>query len=424
MRFEPPQPTDSIRRRHRRLLPFVLFAFIALVILMASVSAYNYFDISIRTSHPSSTITQTETLTPLSAAPPSGETVWRYGAGEAIAVPPVVHANSAFITAGLESETGRIIALDAETGQLLWTYRLHGVSDYPVTVAGNFLYTSTRDGRLIVLDHRTGKESWSYKTEHILHGSPVVQDGRLFLASSKIHALDALTGKPMWTHEPEGGKAIGLIAHSKGIVAVMSAGNHLNLIDAVKGKRRLTKRLWFGGIGTPVILGDLVYLSGDRGSVQAVELQARDIPMEKALRFWWNKLWLYNSAPRPPAPVGYSWFHRGIGGLTAHIVAHDDHRLFLVARHPDHSASVVAMDAASGELLWRFNSGVLIAEGVTSVGEILVVCTQAGEIYALDAASGAIVWQRDSGFPVTTISLISEDSLLATSRTGKIHLVR
>ena len=391
---------------------------------MASVSAYNYFDISIRSSHPSSTTTQTETLTPPSAAHPSGETVWSYDSGEAIAVPPVVHGNSAFITAGLQSATGRIIALDTATGQPLWTYRLHGVSDYPVTVAGDLLYAGTRDGRLIVLEHRTGKEIWSYKTEDILHGSPVVRDGRLFLASSKIHALDALTGKSLWTHEPEGGKAIGPIAHSKGIVAVMSAGNHLNRIDAVKGKRRLTKRLWFGGIGTPVILGDRAFLSGDRGSVQAVELQARDIPMEKALRFWWNKLWLYNSAPRPPPPIGYSWFHRGIGGLTAHIVAHDDHRLFLVARHPDHSASVVAMDAASGEVLWRFNSGVLIAEGVASVGETLVVCTQAGEIYALDAASGAVVWQHDVGLPVTTVSLVSEDSLLATSQAGKVHLVR
>lgn len=424
MRFEPLQPTDSVRRRRRRLLPFVLFAFAALIILIVSVSAYNYFDISLRTYNPSSTTTQTETLTPSSAAHPSGETVWSYDSGEAIAVPPVVQGGLAFITAGLQAETGRIIALDATTGQPLWTHRLHGISDYPVTIAGDFLYAGTRDGRLIALDHRTGKESWTYNTVDILHGSPVVQDGRLFLASSKIHALDALTGKPLWTHEPEGGKAIGPIAYSKGIIAVMSAGNHLNLIDAVKGKRRLTKRLWFGGIGTPVILGDRAFLSGDRGSVQAVELQARDIPMEKALRFWWNKLWLYKSAPRPPTPVGYSWFHRGIGGLSAHIVAAEDDSLFLIARHPNHTATVVAMDAASGEVHWRFNLSALIAEGVASMGETLVVCTRAGEIYALNAASGEMVWQHDLGFPVSTIRIVSEDSLLVASQTGELHLVR
>ena len=423
MRFEPPEPTKSSRSR-RRLLPFVLFVLIALIVLVASVSAYNYFDISIRTNHPSATTAQTETVVPPFAAPPSGEVVWSYDAGEAIAVPPVVHGSSAFLTAGLQAETGRIVALDTATGQPLWIYRLHGISNYPVTVAGDLLYTGTRDGRLIVLEHRTGNESWSYRTEDILHGSPVVQDGRLFLASSKIHALDALTGKPLWTHEPEGGKAIGPIAYSRGIIAVMSAGNHLNLIDAVKGKRRLTKRLWFGGIGAPIILGDMAFLSGDRGSVQAVELQARDIPMEKALRFWWNKLWLYKSAPRPPAPVGYAWFHRGIGGLTAHIVAHDDHRLFLVARHADHTATVIAMDATSGEMRWRFDLSALIAEGVASVGETLVVSTRAGEIYALDAASGVIVWQRDSGFSVSTIRIVSENSLLVTSQTGEIHLVR
>ena len=424
MRFEPPEPTNSSRRSRRRLLPFVLFVLIALIILMASVSAYNYFDISLRTNHPSATTTRVEAVVPPFAAPPSGEVVWSYDAGEAIAVPPVVHGNSAFLTAGLQAETGHIVALDTATGQPLWTYRLHGISNYPVTIAGDLLYPGTRDGRLIVLERRTGKESWTYKTEDILHGSPVVQDGRLFLASSKIHALDALTGKPLWTHEPEGGKAIGPIAYSEGIIAVMSAGNHLNLIDAAKGKRRLTKRLWFGGIGTPVILGDKVFLSGDRGSVQAIELQARDIPMEKALRFWWNKLWLYKSAPRPPDPIGYSWYHRGIGGLTAHIVAHDDHRLFLLARHADHTATVIAMDATSGEVYWRFDLSALTAEGVASAGETLVVCTRAGEIYALDAASGVIVWQRDLGFPVSTIRIVSEGSLLVTSQAGEIHLVR
>ena len=424
MRFEPPEPTKPSRRRPRLLLPFVLLTFIALIIVVASVSAYNYFDISIRTNHPSSTTTRMETVPPLFAAAPSGEIVWSYDAGDAIAVPPVVHGNSAIITAGLQAETGRIIALDTTAGQTIWAYRLHGISDYPVTIAGDLLYTGTRDGRLIVLEHRTGKESWTYNTEDILHGSPVVQDGRLFLASSKIHALDALTGQPLWTHEPEGGKAIGPIAYSKGIIAVMSAGNHLNLIDAVKGKRRLTKRLWFGGIGTPAILGDGVFLSGDRGSVQAVELQARDIPMEKALRFWWTKLWLYKSAPRPPAPVGYAWHHRGIGGISARIVAHDESRLFLVARHPDHSATVVGMDATSGEALWRFNSHTLLAERVASVGETLVFCTQAGETYALDASSGEIVWQHDLGFPVSTFRVVFEGSLLVTSRAGELHLVR
>ena len=54
----------------------------------------------------------------------------------------------------------------------------------------------------------------------------------------------------------------------------------------------------------PVIVGDIVAVSGDRGSVQAIEIHARDIPMEKALRFWWTKLWIWNSAPRPARPCG------------------------------------------------------------------------------------------------------------------------
>ncbi len=45
-------------------------------------------------------------------------------------------------------------------------------------------------------------------------------------------------------------------------------------------------------------------------------------------------------------------------------------------------------------------------------------------MYALDAASGEIVWQLDLGFPVNAIKVISSDSLIVTSQSGRIHLVR
>ena len=236
-----------------------------------------------------------------------------------------------------------IIALDTTTGQPAWTYTLHGVSDYRPTVAGSFLYAVTRDGRTIALDRQTGQELWIHSSKDILLGSPVVRDGVLYVASDGIHALDAVTGELLWIHETEGGRAISPLTYSGGIIAVLSEGGHLNLIDAAKGKRRLTARLWFGGAGAPFVLGDTVILSGDRGSIQAVDLYARDIPMEKAVRFWWTKLWLYKSAPRPPDPVGYTWHHRGIGGLSARILAADEDRLYLVTRNADQSGSVMQL---------------------------------------------------------------------------------
>ena len=424
MRFHAPE-SDYPRSNNRPwLLILPASAIIGIFILMASVSIWNYFDISLPVSLPTSSITESVQQIQEIAKPPAGDIEWSFDTSEAISPPPTAYRSMVIIVAGQRTQTGRIIALDIDSGRPVWTYQLNGVSDYPPTAAGDILYTGTRDGRLIALESSTGREVWSYETEDIPYGSPVVHEGLLYVASSRIHALDALTGDVIWTHVPEGGKAISPLAYSQGIVAVLSDESHLNLIDAGKGKRRLTTRLWFGVAGMPVIVGDIVAVSGDRGSVQAIEIHARDIPMEKALRFWWTKLWIWNSAPRPPDPVGYSWHHRGIGGLTARIAASGDGRLFLVARHPDYAEAVVAMDAASGEVVWSFSSETPLSENLALVGDTLIVGNQAGSVYGLDASSGVVDWQLSLGFPVSAVGVADENSLLITSEDGIVHRIR
>lgn len=449
MKFDLPQHTPRARRRKRLLSVICASAVTAILLLIGLVSAWNYFDFALHVPSPTSAISESTIQAAILSAAPSGRIApgriasgrvasgrvassrieWSFDTGEPIAASPVAHEGLVYVVAGRRIDTGRIVALDLDSGQPTWTYTLSGVSDFPPAVAGEMLYAVTRDGRVIALDLQNGQEKWTYNTQDLLLGTPAVRDGMLYAASDGLRALDALTGELLWTHQTEGGRTITPLAHSEGIVAVLSKGNHLNLIDAVKGKRRLTTGLWFGGIGAPVILEDTVVVTGDRGIVQAVDLHARDIPMEKALRFWWTKLWLYKSAPRPPDPVGYSWHHRGIGGLSADIVAAGDGRLFFIAKHADHSAEVVALDASGGHELWRFGKGVPISQGVAlsgyyQIADTLIVGTQDGWLHGLDASSGEGVWSFSVDFSISAVSVTDENSILIASRDGVLHKVR
>ncbi len=391
---------------------------------MGLVSAWNYFDVSLRQVTPSTHLTESANEAPILGTPPSGRIAWSFQTGGAITAPPAVHDGTAYIMSGRRAETGRIVALDTASGLSAWTYTLNGVSDYRPTVAGDILYAVTRDGRTIALDRHTGQEQWVHNSTEILLGSPTVRDGVLYVASDGIYALDAVTGESLWTHETEGGRAISPLTLRDGIIAVLSEGNHLNLVDGTKGKRRLTTRLWFGGAGAPFIFKDTVILSGDRGSIQAVELHARDIPMEKALRFWWKKLWLYKSAPRPPDPVGYEWHHRGIGGLSARILAADRDRLYMVTRNADHSGSVVALNATSGETDWEFQSPTPVSDTAVLGRDTLVVGNQAGVLLGLDTSTGTEVWGFNLSLPVSSVTVAFDDALLVSSGDGSVHLTR
>ena len=423
MKFDMPQHATQARRRKRLLSVIGASAVTAVFLLIGLVSAWNYFDFTLHVPSPTSAVSESPAQTAILSAPPSGRTEWSFDTGEPIAASPVTHEGLVYVVAGRRIDTGRIVALNLDPGQPTWTYTLGGVSDFPPAVAGELLYAVTRDGRVIALDRQSGQEEWIYNTQDLLLGTPAVHDGVLYTASDGVYALDALTGELLWTHQTEGGRTITPLVYSEGIVAVLSEGNHLNLVDAVKGKRRLTTGLWFGGIGAPLILEDTVVVTGDRGIAQTVDLHARDIPMEKALRFWWTKLWIYKSAPRPPDPVGYSWHHRGIGGLSADIVAAGNGRLFFVIKHADHIGEVVALDASSGHELWRLQ-GVPISQSVVLSGDYLIAGTQDGWLHGLDASSGEGVWSFSVDFPVSAVSITDENSMLIASEDGVLHRVR
>jgi alcohol dehydrogenase (cytochrome c) len=129
---------------------------------------------------------------------------------------PIVRGRVMFVTA----PPNEVMALDATTGQILWTYswdlppRLKlccGQVNRGVAILGNRIFVGTLDGRLIALDASTGKEIWQTAVGENSHGysitgAPLVVDnmvltgvgGGEFGIRGFIDAYDAPTGKRLW----------------------------------------------------------------------------------------------------------------------------------------------------------------------------------------------------------------------------------
>ena len=393
-------------------------------LIVGVISVRNFYLISLPVSPPTTSISEASIADLGLPSALSGTVVWSFDAGGPISHAPAVAGGMAYVASGNSSETGQIAALDLNSGQGLWSYRLGSIASGSPVVAGDLVFAGMRGGRIVGLDRHTGAERWSFQAEDLAHGSPVVQDGVLYFASVSLYALDAQTGELRWRHELEVGRAISSVAVSQGVAAVLSGGNHLNLIDAWKGKRKYNSRLWFAPSGRPTLIDDIAVVSGDGGIVQAFDIHARDVPMWKAVRYWWIRLWSWDMAPRPPDPLGHSWHHRGVGGLAARVLSANPSKLFLGVREADLSGGLAALDAGSGDLLWYLPTQTLVTDVLAPVGDGLIVGTVGGLLYGVDESSGEVDWELSVESPVSAVTAVDESSVLVTTENGVVQRIR
>lgn len=134
---------------------------------------------------------------------------------------PVVLGDHIYLTAQTKDTAMHVLAIDAKTGALLWdenvaqgkqpANNLHNMATPTPVADGGHIWARFGTGDLVCLD-RAGKVVWRralgqelghYKANHGMGTSPMLLDGRLYVAvmhqgPSFFLALDAATGKDLW----------------------------------------------------------------------------------------------------------------------------------------------------------------------------------------------------------------------------------
>ena len=413
--------------KRRKLL--YLLTLTALALLLTGVGVWNFFGFSLPLPPP------TRELSALAGSPGLDSSlsavfegaplalvrdVWSYDAQELLAAPPVVVENLVYVAAGRTRASGRVLALDLYTGRVVWTVQLDSIADHAPVVAGDLLYIGVRTGRLLALDRRSGQERWSFQGQFGISGAPVVEDGVLYLGCEAVYALDAASGAQRWRHHLAG-RIVQPLAHADGVVAAIGADHSLYLINAWNGKRRLSFPLWFNPSGELAISGETVAITGDSANVQALNMYGRDIPIEKTVRFWWTRLWLYGSAPRPPLPPGYAWQVRAAAGGVGHLMASDDRRFYLGVDDPRQTGRILALDNATGEALWEVSFPSPVTSSATVLGSVLVAGTTDGKLIGLEIESGKRLWDVEMTGPVLAAPTFAGNLMLTPLGTGVLQ---
>lgn len=300
----------------------------------------------------------------VSASGFSGHEVWKLQLDSPITSGITVSGGTVFFG----TETGRIFAVNAKSGQAAWDYKAdHTIYGRPSAVRDMVIFAQS-SGELLAFKAAAGGLIWTSGGEggKDLHGRDVndgLSDGTaaggglvyVSKADRKVHAFSDKDGKPAWTYATSDQGVRAAPVFSDGMVFVGEYDGTFSMIDAKTGKR-INGGGAGGAVNTPAVNGGNVYFSSWDGSVNAVKI--------KGVEPLWHVNVKDTITTQPEISAGKIVVGTGRG-------------------------AVIALDEKTGRTLWRFNtnSGSISAKPVIADG-VVFAGAETGDVYVLDLNTG------------------------------------
>ena len=199
----------------------------------------------------------------------TGESLWSFETGGAVLPSTVVDG---VLYAG--SEDNHIYALDASSGELMRSYEVgEGMTAF-LTVVGEVIYTGSEDGSVYAMDASSGEFLWNYEADGHAVLFAVMDEVVIAGVKYEFFGLDASTGELRWLYEIEGFLLSQAFPTLEGGVLYVSSGSYLEALDALTGAS-----LWSYETGapsryfipTPDVVGGVAYTVLGDGYLHALD---------------------------------------------------------------------------------------------------------------------------------------------------------
>ncbi len=351
-------------------------------------------------------------------------TIWTASAGEGsskrmrLTAIPIVYDNKIFT---MDAE-GNIRALSAANGQTLWTVPtipgtkarfdyLHPFNSNNMERAGfggglaadgGKLFAATGYGTVVALDANSGKPVWTKKLEIPIREAPTAAEGRVFVVNSEseLYCFNATDGSMLWTQKGLPENAAVLTSASPAVagnlVFVPFPSGEITAIDIRSGQPKWTETLARGNINnSATAIGEAARPVVDHDAVFAMSLGGQLIATsrEKGERLW----------------------TREIRGSQSPWVAGDT--VFAV----DTTGKLVALNRKDGKARWvTALPGDARWSGPVLAGGRLWLASAKGLLVGVDAVTGSIATQTDIGTPVLITPVVAEGRLYVMTDKAKL----
>lgn len=207
---------------------------------------------------------------------------------------------------------------------------------------------------------------WTFEAGDDFWGSPVVADGRVYVGNADhfLYAIDAETGDQEWAFEAD---------------------------------HRIE--------GTPAVADGTVYVASYDQSIYAIDAATGDLEWDLATGG------LVRSSPK--VVDGGVYIGAGCHNLACQWYG----------ENVEENGWVYALDADSGEVNWRFNTGVEVVSTPAIGDDTVYIGCSDGHLYALDRATGDERWRYEATDLIWSSPALGFETVFFTDWDSKVYAV-
>lgn len=274
-----------------------------------------------------------------------------------------------------------VLALDASNGQRQWRYK--DASPYRITVRDGrvFFY----DGRHVALDAETGEVVWTSSYDAIERrttGSPLYANGLLFDVTfdGEVVAVNATTGRPIWMIETDAKPTSEVpLSYAAGRLVLAGDDHTLVVLDAESGDVQQSLLIPSGVRGAPALGDERIYVPTFEWADDVTFSLASVDPTTSETGWNWTP-------PKEGGPAAFGPVIESPALADGQVVATTD------------PGGVVSLNAENGEIQWQASpdtfSGGASTPPVVADGTVYVGGNE--RTVALNAETGEHLWSVDT----------------------------
>jgi outer membrane protein assembly factor BamB len=172
------------------------------------------------------------------------------------------------VRAYIPLQSGQIVALNRDTGEVEWAVEL--ASSWAPIVSDNVLYAAGASD-FQTLDAISGKQIWRMPLDAELIAAPTTQGDRVFLLSqpNQLLALDKSNGSEVWRHTIDTPlKSPSMVASAEGVF--VASGDRVSRYAARDGHLEWDREL-AGVLSRPAAAGDRVFVGSTDNNFYALD---------------------------------------------------------------------------------------------------------------------------------------------------------